>query len=438
MAADRAEREEDGSLEIVLSGNILGYFTESKQTRDLIVNLQMSCMESVSREVCAQRFTGCYELVFEQTTEFTYDLEMYPWGTAQFGGIVILSFHNASEGIVFTQSWSKGNLSDFTWNVLDMLLINYFNEFHEHVIGKLQYFGVKVYEVSDTNEAVEDDYDDDDDTAMDVMWDRNRHDDKGDSSEGESERSSPLIVQALAGCSSDPGTQESKFFNLAVNGEDFVHLDVSQLIWKASPSLYAPWINIILNADTVTTKTVQTFLTETCKKLAENLLLSGKAALERRIQPEVFFAHRHRNSEDELICMVTGFYPEPINVSLWKNSKVEIEEALSSVTLPNGDGTFQTEVVLNMVQNKDTELFCKVEHSSLKEPLMVRFETSHSISAGGIVGVVVAICSLVCGIAWFVIRYRQSRCNRAAEPKTIIFCRCPVVNLEENLDSDNI
>ncbi|XP_068118357.1 tubulin-specific chaperone D-like [Hyperolius riggenbachi] len=54
MVADCAEREEDGSPEIVSSGNILGSFTESKQ--DLIVNLQMSCMEPVSREVCAQRF----------------------------------------------------------------------------------------------------------------------------------------------------------------------------------------------------------------------------------------------------------------------------------------------------------------------------------------------------------------------------------------------
>ncbi|XP_068115011.1 tubulin-specific chaperone D-like [Hyperolius riggenbachi] len=53
MAADSAERKEDGSLEIVSSGNILGSFTEHKEARDLIVNLQMSCM---SREVCAQRF----------------------------------------------------------------------------------------------------------------------------------------------------------------------------------------------------------------------------------------------------------------------------------------------------------------------------------------------------------------------------------------------
>ncbi|XP_068118353.1 tubulin-specific chaperone D-like isoform X1 [Hyperolius riggenbachi] len=56
MVADHAEREEDGSPEIVSSGNILGSFTESKQTQDLIVNLQMSCMEPVSREVCAQSF----------------------------------------------------------------------------------------------------------------------------------------------------------------------------------------------------------------------------------------------------------------------------------------------------------------------------------------------------------------------------------------------
>ncbi|XP_068120196.1 tubulin-specific chaperone D-like [Hyperolius riggenbachi] len=56
MAADGAEREEDGSPEIVSSGNILESFVESKETRDLIVNLRTSCMEPVSREVCTQRF----------------------------------------------------------------------------------------------------------------------------------------------------------------------------------------------------------------------------------------------------------------------------------------------------------------------------------------------------------------------------------------------
>ncbi|XP_068120978.1 uncharacterized protein [Hyperolius riggenbachi] len=66
MAADSAEREEDGSPEIVLNGNILGSFTESKQTRDLIVNLQMSCMEPVSREVCAQRFNVIMDNYQEQ------------------------------------------------------------------------------------------------------------------------------------------------------------------------------------------------------------------------------------------------------------------------------------------------------------------------------------------------------------------------------------
>ncbi|XP_068118453.1 tubulin-specific chaperone D-like isoform X2 [Hyperolius riggenbachi] len=66
MTADRAEREEDGSPEIVSSGNILGSFTESKQTRDLIVNLQMSCMELVSREVCAQRFKVIMDYYQEQ------------------------------------------------------------------------------------------------------------------------------------------------------------------------------------------------------------------------------------------------------------------------------------------------------------------------------------------------------------------------------------
>ncbi|XP_068118517.1 tubulin-specific chaperone D-like isoform X2 [Hyperolius riggenbachi] len=97
MVADRAEREEDGSPEIVSSGNILGSFTESKRTRDLIVNLQMSCMEPVSRELCAQRFN-----VMDNYQEQPHLLDPHLGTKIPEELVEILkseSFHSHSEGL---------------------------------------------------------------------------------------------------------------------------------------------------------------------------------------------------------------------------------------------------------------------------------------------------------------------------------------------------
>ncbi|PIO35930.1 hypothetical protein AB205_0024890, partial [Aquarana catesbeiana] len=66
MAADSSEREEDNGPEVVSSGNILESFTESKETRDLIVNLRTTCETLVTREVCTQRFIVIMDKYQEQ------------------------------------------------------------------------------------------------------------------------------------------------------------------------------------------------------------------------------------------------------------------------------------------------------------------------------------------------------------------------------------
>ncbi|XP_018409145.1 PREDICTED: tubulin-specific chaperone D [Nanorana parkeri] len=65
MGEDSAERE-DGSLEAVSCGNILESFTESQETRDLIVSLRTTCEELVTREVCTQRFIVIMDKYQEQ------------------------------------------------------------------------------------------------------------------------------------------------------------------------------------------------------------------------------------------------------------------------------------------------------------------------------------------------------------------------------------
>lgn len=66
MAADSSEREEDGGQETVSGGNILESFTESKETRELIVSLRVVCDNLISREVCTQRFIVIMDTYQEQ------------------------------------------------------------------------------------------------------------------------------------------------------------------------------------------------------------------------------------------------------------------------------------------------------------------------------------------------------------------------------------
>lgn len=68
--------------------------------------------------------------------------------------------------------------------------------------------------------------------------------------------------------------------------------------------------------------------------------------------------------------MVTGFYPHSINVSLWKENK-PMENVLSTETLPNGDGTYQITVSTTVKVIEQKSIYCWVEHSSFKEPLIV-------------------------------------------------------------------
>ncbi|KAM4691322.1 tubulin-specific chaperone D [Rhinophrynus dorsalis] len=66
MAADDCEREEDGSPDVIASGNILETFTECQETRGLIGSLRTVCEELVSREVCTQRFIVIMDRYQEQ------------------------------------------------------------------------------------------------------------------------------------------------------------------------------------------------------------------------------------------------------------------------------------------------------------------------------------------------------------------------------------
>ncbi|KAM4640608.1 hereditary hemochromatosis protein-like isoform 2-T2 [Discoglossus pictus] len=127
-----------------------------------------------------------------------------------------------------------------------------------------------------------------------------------------------------------------------------------------------------------------------------------------KFQPQVFISSRLVGPEMEVICTVTKFYPEAINVTLWKDMDHRMDDTFSTVTLPNEDNTFQIQTLVIIAQGEEQTLYCRVEHSSLKEPIMVHWDNRHSPVAWTI-GVILGISLFILGIMWLIMRQRGRR-----------------------------
>ncbi|XP_040180825.1 BOLA class I histocompatibility antigen, alpha chain BL3-6-like [Rana temporaria] len=193
-------------------------------------------------------------------------------------------------------------------------------------------------------------------------------------------------------------------FKVAVEGEDLVQLNVKEGVWVAGDYPHSEVVQNSLQKDRASLVSIKKMLNNQCHALAIAYSTAGKEALLRKIQPLVYITKKSEKSEIEIICMVTGFYPKPINVSLWKEKKME--DVMSTVTLPNGDGTYQI-TVLTITNSLDQQsIYCRVEHSSLKEPLIVHLDKRHQISRG--LGICIAVASMV-GLACLLKYYRSRR-----------------------------
>ncbi|XP_040181222.1 T-cell surface glycoprotein CD1b4-like [Rana temporaria] len=258
-----------------------------------------------------------------QNYYYSSDRVLTLWGSLVVEDIEILAAYNDSRFIVFKQSWSKGNLSNTDWMFFNMFLGSFFYYFQLHI--------------DDISEELEI---------------------KG-----------AFITQCVAICPSSTDNPAGYAFKIALEGEDLVHLNVTEGVWVAGDYPYSEAVQKHLQKDKVTLVSIENMLKNQCHAMATKYSTAGKEALSRKIQPQVYITKKVDKAETEVICMVTGFYPKPINVSLWKEKK--IEDVMSTVTLPNGDGTYQITVltITNLIEQES--IYCQVEHSSLKEPIIV-------------------------------------------------------------------
>ncbi|XP_043939519.1 RLA class II histocompatibility antigen, DP alpha-1 chain-like isoform X2 [Protopterus annectens] len=88
------------------------------------------------------------------------------------------------------------------------------------------------------------------------------------------------------------------------------------------------------------------------------------------VHPQRNVVEKHPNL---LMCVTSGFYPQRIRVTMLKNGEEVTHDISSSGVVSNGNWTYQITLLIEFIPKKEDVYGCKVEHSSLKEPVIVEW-----------------------------------------------------------------
>ncbi|KAL6461109.1 hypothetical protein MHYP_G00310750 [Metynnis hypsauchen] len=99
----------------------------------------------------------------------------------------------------------------------------------------------------------------------------------------------------------------------------------------------------------------------------------------REVPPVVTVSFNEKSYYGQLTmleCHMYDFYPKDIAVTWLKDETVVNEGIFQSETMVNGDWTYQFHSYLELVLQQGEKVSCQVEHSSLKKPLVVLWDSS--------------------------------------------------------------
>ncbi|XP_075387342.1 beta-2-microglobulin [Tenrec ecaudatus] len=98
-------------------------------------------------------------------------------------------------------------------------------------------------------------------------------------------------------------------------------------------------------------------------------------AVERTPKVQVYSRHPAENGKPNFLnCYVSGFHPPQITVDLYKNGQKITEKVERSDLAFSNDWSFYLLVHTEFVPNGKDEWACRVEHVTLKDPKIVKWD----------------------------------------------------------------
>ncbi|XP_078073715.1 class I histocompatibility antigen, F10 alpha chain-like [Mustelus asterias] len=210
------------------------------------------------------------------------------------------------------------------------------------------------------------------------------------------------VLQVMFGCNlRDDGTT-SGFTQFGWNGQDLLSFDKDHMVWVTA----VPWGESIKNnfdRDAAYNEQWKQLLEVDCIEWLRKFLEFGQSELT-AVAPVVSFTRL--GDSNRLSCAITGFYPQAIEVNLWRD-EVVIDETLSTGILPNHDSTYQIRKWVEFDPEDQAEYSCRVEHSGMNETLVVIYEPKSRSQVAVTVGIVVGVLVLIALIIVAVVIYNK-------------------------------
>ncbi|NP_001077014.1 major histocompatibility complex class I ZCA precursor [Danio rerio] len=204
---------------------------------------------------------------------------------------------------------------------------------------------------------------------VNILMDRMRHN-----------NSDLHVLQWRHGCEIEIQGNEHRFSKgideYSYDGRNFLSFDDAESQWVAPVDAALPtkrkWDNVpILNQYT------KGYLEKECVDWLNKFREYGDQELRDGSPPDVYvFARRIISGKIKLklTCMATGFYPKDMILTIRKYRTTLPDNDLdSSGVRPNQDGTFQLRKSTNIYEDEKAEYDCYVNHRTLKEPIIVRW-----------------------------------------------------------------
>ncbi|XP_048046413.1 zinc-alpha-2-glycoprotein-like isoform X2 [Megalobrama amblycephala] len=184
------------------------------------------------------------------------------------------------------------------------------------------------------------------------------------------------------------------------DGNDFLSFDDKESRWIAPVDEALPtkrkWDDVpILNQYT------KGYLEKECVDWLNKFREYGDEELRNGSPPKVYVSAKKSTSDKlKLSCLATGFYPKDVMLTIRKYRTSLLEDEVESTGVrPNHDGTFQLRKSVNIKEDEKAEYDCFVSHSTLKQPIIEKWDGKcKDCNEGSFMVMGIAIGAVVVGL----------------------------------------
>ncbi|KAM4714229.1 H-2 class II histocompatibility antigen, E-S beta chain-like isoform 3-T4 [Anableps anableps] len=148
-----------------------------------------------------------------------------------------------------------------------------------------------------------------------------------------------------------------------------------------------------------------------------------RAALTKSVEPTVRLYSRTPPAGGHpamLVCRVYSFYPKTIEVRWLRDGQEVTSDVTTTDEMEDGDWYYQVHSTLEYTPRSGEHISCRVEHASLKEPLITAWDPSMPDSERNklAIGASGLILGLVLSLAGFIYYKRKARGTRTGPDRT--------------------